>query len=88
MINDQKQLHRFIDEILWIDWDPIGVNDLEEARNEYHSYVPVVFDLKISGADELTIAAYLHQIETVNMGLHGNLQNCLLVAKKITAAKF
>ena len=36
----QLGLYKRIDEILWEDWDPIGVNDVEEARDEYQSYLP------------------------------------------------
>ena len=34
-------IHRTISEILWIDWDPIGINDLA-PRDEYDDYVPEI----------------------------------------------
>jgi hypothetical protein len=41
MNTEQNKLHKIIDEILWNDWDPIGVNEYgEDARDEYQSYLP------------------------------------------------
>jgi hypothetical protein len=34
---EHKKIYNQIDEILWKDWDPIGVNDFEDARDEYSS---------------------------------------------------
>jgi hypothetical protein len=79
----KKHAHQLIDEILWNDWDPIGVNDVPEARDEYHSYLSKVLDLKMIGADCETIAQYLFQIETSSMGLNGNLENCRRVSQNI-----
>lgn len=57
-----------IDKILWKDWDPIGVNDIEDARDEYQSYTPHVFSLVIHGADKEKIKKYLSQLEINSMG--------------------
>lgn len=35
MTEEQILIYKRIDEILWFDWDPIGVNQIEEARDEY-----------------------------------------------------
>jgi hypothetical protein len=35
-----KELYRRIDEVVHYLWDPIGVSDVPEARDEYHSYLP------------------------------------------------
>ena len=34
MTSEQKQLYKKIDEILWKEWDPIGVNDIDDVRDE------------------------------------------------------
>jgi hypothetical protein len=68
MTTDQQKLYDAIDEILWNYWDPIGVNDTEEARTEYKSYTPSVFILKIKGADRKAIAEKLYEIEIDMMG--------------------
>jgi len=52
-------------------WDPIGMNDNDEARDEYDQYVPPVFSLAIKGASPKEIADYLREIEVVQMGMHG-----------------
>lgn len=43
--NKTKRLFEAVDLILWEDWDPIGVNDIPAARNEYSSYVPSIVRL-------------------------------------------
>jgi len=83
MTNEEKPIYKRIDEILWFDWDPIGVNDTEQARDEYQSYIPRIFSLKINGGDKETIAQHLYKIETDNMGLGGNINNCRIIADKI-----
>lgn len=70
-----------IDDILWWEWDPIGVKDLA-PRDEYQSYVPEIFALKKRGADRTEIATRL-LIETENMGMGGTFENCLTIADKI-----
>lgn len=78
-------LYKKIDDILWLDWDPIGIND-DAPRDEYQGYVPEIFNLKKSGADRIEIAKRLLKLETENMGMGGTLENCLLIADKIINA--
>ena len=84
---DQLVLYKRIDELLWSDWDPIGVYGVPEARDEYHSYLPAVFALAMRPGDVAEIADYLHAIETVNMGLGGSRERCRLTAEKICQAQ-
>jgi len=86
MNTKEKELYDKIDEILWREWDPIGVNDIEDVREEYQSYTPQIFSLKIQGADKLIISEHLYKLETNNMGLTGNKNNCEEVAQKIIDA--
>jgi len=74
---------QLIDEILWNEWDPIGVNDIPEVRDEYHSYTWKIVELKMRGADCETIAQYLFEIETGHMGVNGNLEICRRVSQNI-----
>ena len=83
MKSEHKDLYKQIDEILWHDWDPIGINDKENIRDEYYGYIPQIFSLKIQGVDKNKIAEYLYEMETVNIGTDGNKQNCEFVAQKI-----
>ena len=71
-----------IDDILWFDWDPIGINDVA-PRDEYQSYVWGIYKLKITGASKEDIAEHLFELETKQMGLFGSIEKCLIVAEKI-----
>lgn len=79
-------VYKKIDDILWFDWDPIGINDLA-PRDEYQSYVPDIFNLKKSGATREAIAQKLFDLETINMGMGSTLENCLTIADKIISVK-
>lgn len=48
-----------VQEILFREWDPIGVNDSKLCHDEYNSYAPAVVQLLLSGADEYKLAARL-----------------------------
>ncbi|MDI9868944.1 hypothetical protein [Flectobacillus roseus] len=78
-------VYKKIDDILWFDWDPIGINDLA-PRDEYQCYVLEIFGLVKSNADRQEIAKRLHKFETENMGMSGTLENCLTIADKILKA--
>lgn len=78
-----KVLYQSIDEILWTEWDPIGVNDVA-PRDEYQIYTPTILNLKIKGADPETIANKLHDIETKTIGVFGDITKCRTVAEKIS----
>lgn len=75
-------LYKQIDDILWFDWDPIGINDLA-PRDEYQGYVPEIFRLLKANANRQEIANRLHKLETENMGMGGTIENCLTIADKI-----
>ena len=63
MVNKKyKELYKKIDDILWDDWDPIGVNGIEDIRDEYTSYVPYIVNLKVRGADIVKITNHLFQL--------------------------
>ena len=77
-------LYKRIDDILWFDWDPIGVKDIA-PRDEYQSYVPEIFGLVKAKKDRQAIADRLLKLETENMGMGGTIENCLRIADKILA---
>jgi hypothetical protein len=56
-------------EILFREWDPIGVNGNELCRDEYNGYVPAVAQLLLSGADEHRLASRLSEFQRVSMGM-------------------
>jgi hypothetical protein len=84
---EQMELYRRVDEILWKDWDPIGVSGFPEARDEYYSYLPNAFRLTLEGSGKSKIAEYLFSIEAERMGLPGNKQKCMRIAGMLLKAK-
>lgn len=82
---DAKELliYKRIDDILWFEWDPIGVNEFHEARDEYQGYLYQIYDLKKSKESIESVADELYKIETGNMGLLVNIERCRQVAKRI-----
>ena len=78
-----KELYKKIDEILWNDWDPIGVNDIKTVMDEYTSYVPYIVNLKMKGANVEKIAKHLLQLESGSMGMSGSIERCGEIAQKI-----
>lgn len=66
---DASQLYPAVSEILFREWDPIGVNSYESVRDEYDSYVPLVVGLLLRGVDEHKLASELSYIARVTIGL-------------------
>jgi hypothetical protein len=60
--SSELALYRAVDEVLHYVWDPIGVARVPEARDEYQSYLPQVYDLVRRGADAAEIANYLSSV--------------------------
>jgi len=69
---EQNELYQRVGEVLHYLWDPIGVSDVPEARDEYDSYVPQVFSLLIRPAPSEEILDFLVTTETSTMGLSGS----------------
>jgi hypothetical protein len=65
---DQLELYRRTDEVLHYIWDPIGIADVPEARDEYHSYLPRIFELLLVRNEE-GIRNLLRTVTCDNMGL-------------------
>lgn len=86
MSGEQHQLFVVIDDLLWNEWDPIGMKDVL-PRDEYKSYVPQIFNLTIKNAPAEEIAQELNRIETKTIGLSGDLEKCRQVAKMIVKKK-
>jgi hypothetical protein len=84
---DQLKLYKAIDEILWSDWDPIGVNDCAEARDEYQSYLPHIFRLTMEGADAYRISASLISTIETNIGLGADKDHNQKIAAKIVETR-
>lgn len=83
-----REIQLEIAKILWEDWDPVGMQDVPEASDEYDGYVGRVYRLLVSNPDPLQVAEYLYRIEVDWMGLGGvagGPGHLLPVAKKLLA---
>ncbi|EGR0594009.1 hypothetical protein V9K20_003402 [Vibrio cholerae] len=76
-----KELHRAADEVLHYIWDPIGISNIPQARDEYHGYLPHVLGLLQSGGTQEQIASYLSNIISTRMELSENSAHDLEVAE-------
>ena len=63
-----KAIQESIRQVLLNEWDPIGINDIPEAQDEYDGYVGGVYRLLASGASK-EIVQHLFRIEVETMGL-------------------
>jgi hypothetical protein len=79
----QREIADAIRQVLMRHWDPIGVADFPEARDEYDSYIGGVYHLLASGADEMRIASHLAAIQTKTMGLPKDAVFLMDVARKL-----
>ena len=69
---DQMTLYRRVDEVLTYVWDPIGIREVPQARDEYRSYLPQVFRRVLEASDPAVIADYLLKVEGECMGFTPN----------------
>jgi hypothetical protein len=77
-----REIHNSIREVLIRDWDPIHVEDIPEAQNEYDAYVGGVYHVLARGASEVTIATYLASVERESMGFSTSAEALLPVARR------
>ena len=81
------ELYQGIDEILWNDWDPIGINLLPSGRDEYDSYIPVIFRMVMDNATSLELEQYLDDVVKNRMGLRSRKKSNRPIADKIIELK-
>jgi hypothetical protein len=67
------------------EWDPIGVSDVEGAKDEYDAYALQVFTMLAGGADVSAIGDYLNWVVTSRMWLQGNPERDREIAAKAVA---
>jgi hypothetical protein len=60
---ESREVRLQIRTVLMSKWDPIGVNEVPKAADEYDSYIGGVYELLERGASEESIRAYLRNIE-------------------------
>ena len=77
------KLLKEVKKILWEDWDPLGVNDYEEAINEYDGYASSIVKLLLNNRDLSKIEKMLLEHETKNMYKPFPSKNYKIAAKKL-----
>ncbi len=83
----EKTIYDRADEILFYLWDPIGISDVPQTRDEYHHYLGPVFSKLMQNSTPTEIADYLVMVETQNMGLSPNKEHALKIAKILLEMK-
>ena len=78
-----ERLCQSVRAILATDWDPIGVRDVAEAKDEYEPYVAPIANRLIAAISRPDLSNYLLQIERGSMGLGGNNARARTVAEKL-----
>jgi hypothetical protein len=76
------EIYQKIDDILYNEWNPIGLTDL--PRNEYENYTSKILKLKKSGGGIDKIVKVLFQLETDKIGTSGDIEHCRIIAAKIS----
>jgi hypothetical protein len=76
-------LHQEIRRILMQDWDPIGVQEIPEAYDEYDSYVPTIYSMLITQKPLAELFEYLVWLESEHMGLLVDRQRTQYVSEKL-----
>lgn len=78
-----KKHLEIIRKILWEDWDPIGINVLSIAKDEYDNYAPKIYQMISKGDDAKVVANYLTYVDTELIGNRPSIKRDLRVANKL-----
>jgi len=84
----ELEFYKKIDKILYLEWDPIGISNLDfNAEDEYRAYLPFIFKLALENTDSKLLVDYLTKVRTKTMGLYNNYSHDLQIAEKILHIK-
>jgi len=78
----RKKLEDRVNQILWQDWNPIGIKE-DEAADEYKNYVSSIVKLLEENASIKKISKSLFHHANVNMGLSTKLDDHIKIATKL-----
>jgi hypothetical protein len=81
-LNRAVEIQDVIRQVLFEDWDPIGINDCA-PRDEYDAYIGGIYRLLVSGGTEDELCEHLRQLETTQMGSPTNEEHRRMVANKL-----
>jgi hypothetical protein len=78
-----RALNQKIRDVLLKEWDPIGVQAIPEAQDEYDGYVPTLYSMLIARKRIDEVLEYLLWLETEHMGLSTDRQRTQSIAEKL-----
>lgn len=82
-LQQARDYHAAIREVLMREWDPIGVSDIPQAADEYDSYIGEVYGLLLRREPLHKMVDFLWWVETQHMGLAGNRRKTEMVAERL-----
>jgi hypothetical protein len=84
----ESQLLAQVKEILFLEWDPIGVNDNEWCRDEYDHYAATIVRMIQSNANEQKVVNHLQSLQLNSMGLSNtNAERDQQIARRLLALR-
>lgn len=78
-----RAFHQKIKDVLLKEWDPIGVQAMPEAQDEYDGFVPTVYSMLMARKPINEVFEYLSWLETEHMGLTADRQRTQSIAEKL-----
>ena len=72
-----------IRELLWLEWDPIGVNTSAVGTDEYDVYAKHVHKMLLAGRDQVAISQYLERAALVDIGVSQSVNHEAVAARAL-----
>jgi len=86
-----REDRRCVRQLLWLEWDPIGVNQASEATDEYDRYADAAYVMLMDQrANAEAIAEYFYWVAAVHMGLgesEERAEAASMIAEKLVALR-
>ena len=82
-----SELVKAVKQILLRDWDPIGVQNVAQAQDEYDVYASPIAAMLTTRISIDDLSKYLLDSETRSMGLAGHRARAVAVAHKLYGLK-
>jgi hypothetical protein len=81
-----KELYSRIDEVVHYLWDPIGVRDVPQARDEYYSYLPEIY-ARVKAGRLAELLEYMRWVVVDQMGTTFNEESARSAAEVMLSWK-
>lgn len=82
---EDASAYEALDRLLFRQWDPIGVYDMDGPDDEYRAYLLRFWELVRSGSPEEDVVEYLAEIERNRMGCETSQERRLDIVRKAAA---